>query len=185
MPELLKEIDARRAFRALGDEPIPADVTARIMTAATYAPSCFNNQSWRFMVITETAALAKAHEALTGGNYWAKKAPALVVVATKLDLDGQLSDGRDYALFDCGLATQNLLLQAIKEGLYAHPMAGFDPLVIKKAFDIPEDFIVITLVAVGYPGSDAHLNEKHLTSRTSPRTRKNENEVISYNKWGF
>jgi nitroreductase len=183
MPELLKEIDERRAKRALSDEPIPADTLARIMTAATYAPSCFNNQSWRFMVVTDSEALARIHASLTDANYWAKKAPALVVVVTKLDLDCQLSDGRDYAFFDCGLATQNLLLQAVKEGIYGHPMAGFDPLVVKKAFDIPDDYTVITLVALGFSGSDAHLSEKHLKGESSPRQRKPEQEVICYNAW--
>ncbi|MEJ2154154.1 MAG: nitroreductase family protein [Desulfobacteraceae bacterium] len=183
--QLLKEIDERRAYRALSEEPIAADTLARIMTAATYAPSCFNNQSWRFLVITEKEALLKVSEALTEANYWAKKAPAMVVVATKPGLDCQLSEGRDYALFDCGLATQNLLLQSEKEGVYAHPMAGFDPVVVKKAFDIPDDFIVITLVAMGQPGSDSHLIEKHLKAEKSPRTRNPESEVISYNKWGF
>ncbi len=185
MSELLKEIEQRRANRALSDEKIPTETLARVMKAATLAPSCFNSQSWRYFVITEDDALAKAHEALTDGNYWAKKAPALVVVTTKLDLDCQLSEGRDYAFFDCGLATQNLLLQAVKEGMYAHPMAGFDPLVIKKAFDIAEDFIVITLVALGWPGSTDHLSEKHIKGETGPRMRKPEEEVICYNAWGF
>ena len=63
------------------------------MTAATYAPSCFNNQSWRFMVVTNDEALTKVHGALSSGNYWVKKAPVIVVVATKpdLDCDGTLS----------------------------------------------------------------------------------------------
>lgn len=185
MHELLKEIDERRAKRALSDAPISSDTMTRIMTAATFAPSCFNNQSWRFLVITESETLFKTHDALNAANYWAKKAPALVAVVTKLDLDCQLSDGRDYAFFDCGLATQNLLLQAAKEGIYAHPMAGFDPHVVKKAFDIPDEFTVITLVALGYPGSDAHLNEKHRKAESSPRSRKPEQEVICYNKWTF
>ncbi len=185
MSELLQEIEKRRANRALSEEKIPNETLARIMTAATYAPSCFNSQSWRYLVASDDGALAKMREALTEGNYWAQKAPVLIAVATKIDLDCQLSDGRDYAFFDCGLATQNLLLQAIKEGLYAHPMAGFDPLVVKKNFDIPEEFTVITLVAVGFPGSDAHLSEKHLKLETSPRSRKPEQEVICYNAWGL
>jgi nitroreductase len=185
MSTLLKEIDERRAKRALSNAPIPSAALTRIMTAATYAPSCFNNQSWRFLVITESDTLIKAHDALTDANYWAKKAPALVVVVTKPDLDCQLSDGRDYAFFDCGLATQNLLLQAAKEGIYAHPMAGFDPLVVKKAFGIPDEFTVITLVALGFPGSDADLNEKHRKAESSPRLRKPEQEVLCYNAWTF
>lgn len=185
MPELLKEIDERRANRALSQDPVPADTLARVMTAATYAPSCFNNQSWRFLIINKPETLTKAREALSDGNYWAKNAPVLVVVVTKFDLDCQLSEGRDYALFDCGLATQNLLLQAVKEGMYAHPMAGFDPLMVKKAFDIPDEYTVITLVAMGFPGSDAHLSENHLKSEKSARQRKPEEDVISYNTWTF
>lgn len=60
------------------------------------------------------------------------------------DMDCQLSDGRGYAFFDCGLATQNLLLQAVKKGKYTHPMAGFDPHVVKMAFDIPDEFAVLS-----------------------------------------
>ncbi len=185
MSELLQEIEKRRANRALSEEKIPDETLARIMTAATYAPSCFNSQSWRYLVASDDGALAKMREALTEGNYWAQKAPVLIAVVTKVELDCQLSDGRDYAFFDCGLATQNLLLQAIKEGLYAHPMAGFDPLLVKKNFDIPEEYTVITLVAVGFPGSDAHLSEKHLKLETGPRSRKPEQDVICYNTWGF
>jgi nitroreductase len=185
MSELLHEINIRRASRAMSEKSVPADVVARFLTAATYAPSCFNWQSWRFMVINEKDQLQKIQRALTDANYWVKKAPVIVAVATKLDLDCQLSDRRDYALFDCGLAVQNLILQAYKDDLYAHPLAGFDPLVVKEEFGIPEEYIIITLVAVGYPGDDSHLNEKHGKLEHSPRNRKPEEEVIAYNQWSF
>lgn len=185
MAGLLNEIGIRRAYRALSGEKIPGDVVTRLMKAATYAPSCFNSQPWRFMVVTDEGSLEKLHGALSGGNYWAKKAPLLIVVATKLAFDARLSDNRDYALYGCGLAAENLLLQAFADGLYAHPMAGFDPLVVKEAFDIPEDYIVINLIAVGYPGSLDGLSEKHITAEGSERSRKDETEVICYNKWAF
>jgi nitroreductase len=185
MSDLIPEIEVRRATRALNQKKIPSQVVDRIMTAATYAPSCFNNQSWRFLVVATEEELGKIHTALPDANYWVKNAPAVVVVATKPDLDCQLSDRRDYALFDCGLATENLVLQAVKEGLYAHPIAGFDPLAVKEKFNIPEEFIVITLVAVGYPGDDAVLNEKHRQLEHGQRIRKPESEVICYNVWKF
>jgi len=107
MIELIKEIEERRAKRALSEDKIPDECIQRIMTAATFAPSCFNNQSWRLIVITKKGVLEKIHNSLSKGNYWVKKAPLVIVVATKPDLDCQLSDRRDYALFDCGLATEN------------------------------------------------------------------------------
>ena len=185
MEGLLKEIEQRRANRALSSDKIPEEKIQRIMAAATYAPSCFNKQSWRFLVLTAEDELSKVHRALSGGNYWAEKAPMMVVVATKVEFDCQLNDRRDYALFDCGLAVQNMMLQAVKEGLYAHPMAGFEPLEVKDAFQIPNDYIVIALVAFGYPGDGSFLNEKHRLLENSPRDRKPEPEVISYNQWGF
>ncbi len=183
MTALLPEIECRRANRALSDKPVPADVRQRILTAATLAPSCFNNQPWRFMAVTAPAALEKIHQALPGANYWVKKAPMVVAVVTRPEEDCQLSDRRDYALFDCGLATQNLVLQAVKEGVFAHPIAGFDPLKVKELFQIPDPYIVITLVAIGYPGDDSHLTEKHLKLETGPRVRKGESEVICHDAW--
>ena len=183
MQELVHEIETRRAKRALRGEKIPDAVIRRVLKAATWAPSCFNNQPWRFLVVTGDEALGKVHDALSGGNYWVKNAPALVVVATRLDLACRLSDRRDYALFDCGLATENLMLQGCKEGLYAHAIAGFDPLKIKAAFHIPDAYLVITVVALGYPGDDATLGEKHRELEHSPRDRKPEAEVICYDAW--
>jgi glutaredoxin-dependent peroxiredoxin len=183
--DLIPEITQRRAKRALSEKKIPKDIVDRMMTAATFAPSCSNNQPWRFLVVTEEQPLNRIRQALTGGNYWAQKAPVIVAVVTKSDLDAQLSDRRDYALLDCGLAVENLMLQAFKEGLYAHAMAGFDPLIVKDAFRIPDEFIVITLVAVGYPGEISHLSEKHRELERSQRVRKPESEVICYNTWGF
>ena len=183
MSDLLKEIEKRRANRALSEKSIDSDIITRLMTAATFAPSCSNNQPWRFMVVTDREKLKKIHSSLTGGNYWAKKAPLIVVVATKISFDAILSDNREYALYGCGLAAENLLLQAIKEGLYAHPMAGFDPLVVKEAFGIPEDYIVINLIAVAYPGPLEGLSEKHIAAERSERNRKPQGEVICYNSW--
>ena len=185
MEGLIKEINSRRAKRAFSEKKIPEDSIRRIMTAATYAPSCFNNQSWRFLVAKDDESLKKIRGTMSDGNYWAKKAPAVAIVATQQEFACQLNDQRDYALFDCGLAVENLLLQALKEGIYAHPIAGYDPLKVKEHFHIPMEYIIITLVAIGYPGDESHLNEKHMKLEHSQRDRKPESEVICYDKWEF
>ena len=185
MENIIPAIEMRRARRAYSEKAIPPETLQRIMTAATYAPSCANNQSWRFLVVTQPDALAKVHTALTGGNYWAKKAPVIVVIATKADLDCQSSDGRDYAFYDCGLAAENLMLQAVAEGLYAHPFAGYDPLKIKADFGVPDEYTVLNLIAIGYPGDAGHLNDNHKASEVSERQRKPQEEVICYDQWCF
>lgn len=185
MKHLFSAIEQRRANRAYDRKKVPEEIIGRIMTAATYAPSCFNNQPWRFVVVKEDKPLKKLHEALSSGNYWMKDAPVIVIVATRPELDCRLNDRRDYAYFDCGLAVENLMLQAFHEGLYAHAIAGYDPLEVKSAFLIPEDFVVITLVAIGYPGDERHLNEKHRKLEHGARDRKRASAVIAYDAWDF
>lgn len=183
MAEILKEINDRRARRGYSERPIDGEVLERIFTAATYAPSCSNKQPWRFLVCSENDALEKARAALNGGNYWAKVAPVLVVITTRDDLDCRLNDDRNYAQFDTGMATMNLMLQATHEGLYAHPMAGWDPAVLREQFAIESETRVIAMLALGYPGGTDHLSEKHLESEQSDRTRKPLDEVLLWNGW--
>ncbi len=184
MESLVPEIEKRRALRALDDaRPIPIEVIERILTAATYAPSCGNMQPWRFVVASEEPTLSRVKEGLSGGNYWAKKAPLIILVLTKVDLDCRRDDGRDYAFFGAGLASMALMLQATREGLIAHPIAGYDPAAIKKSLAIPAEYVLLTLINIGYPGPEDHLSDKHKQQEHSPRTRKDPAEVIGWNRW--
>ncbi len=178
---IVPEIEKRRARRAYSEQAIDQETMERIFTAATLAPSCSNKQSWRYIACTDEPALEKAREALNGGNYWARKAPLLVVATAVDDFDCKLPDDRNYAQFDLGLGVMAMLLQATREGMYAHPMAGFDSFKLRENFGIEENVRVVTMIAIGYPGDSDHLNEKHLASETSERRRKPLEEVVQWN----
>lgn len=180
---IIKEIEQRRAYRAMSTEPVQRDSVVRMIKAASLAPSCMNKQPWRFLVLDDTAALEKGRKALSKGNYWAAKAPVLVLVITRKNLDCDLSDHREYALFDTGMAVMNLQLQAVAEGLYIHPMAGFDPAVVKKEFGIEDEWIVVTIIAVAHPGSAEGLSDSHKELEASKRDRKTVEEISRYNQW--
>ncbi len=175
-------IQARRAGRALSEEAVPQDALEKLVAAAHLAPSCFNNQPWRF-VVAQGKALAKVKAALPGGNYWAQPAPAILALATERDLDCKLSDGRDYFLFGCGMAVGMLMVQATQIGLIAHPIAGYDPVAVKKALGIPQNYVLITLVVVGKPGDPDTLSEKHREIELGPRDRKPLSAVLAWNKF--
>jgi len=181
--KVLEPIIKRRAFRAFSEKQIPEDILENIAIAGTLAPSCANAQPWRLITVTQKEKLDKLKEALTPGNYWAKKAPAITAVVTKLDWDARLDNGRDYAFFDTGMAVMNYQLQAIEHGLYAHPIAGFDAVKAKDVLEIPTDATLLTLVILGYPGDHSHLNEKHLEAEKSQRTRKALHEVYALDSW--
>jgi len=181
---ILKDIHERKALRALKGDKISRETINTLVKAATLAPSCFNKQPWRFIAADEIAVLERVYTSFTDANYWAKKSPAVIAVLTEISLDCSLSDRRDYALFDTGLAVMNLMLQAESMGLIAHPMAGFDPFKIKEIFRVSDAYIVIALIAVSEKGGSAdHLNEMHRARETAARERKPIDEVLFYNHW--
>lgn len=179
---LMKEIEERRAYRALSPEPLPEDQIDRLLRAAHNAPSCFNKQSWRFVAVAGEA-LEGVRAALSEGNKWATRAPLIVAAAQKPSLDCRLDEGRDYAPFDLGLAVMSLVLQAVHEGLVAHPIAGYAPGKVRKALGIPEDYVVQTLVIIGKKGSDDLLTDWQKERETGPRLREPLEKVAFRDRW--
>lgn len=184
--QIIPAILARRAHRALSDRPIEHGRIESILYAAHFAPSCSNNQPWRFVAIDDPAVLDRVKQHLTRGNYWAAPSPLIVAVTSRSDLDCEIPDGRRYHLFGCGMASMNLMVQATELGLIAHPIAGFKQAPIKEVLRIPDSYELITLIIVGYPGGDVvSLSEKHQAEEISTRTRRPLNEVLSWNSWTF
>ena len=56
---MLEWLRRRRSVRAFTAEKIPKDVLARLVEAATTAPSSTNRQPWRFTVVTSPAMRAR------------------------------------------------------------------------------------------------------------------------------
>lgn len=170
---LLPEILIRRSRNSFLDKDVPLDILQELVRAAQISPSCFNNQPGRF-VLTTGDNVKELHPVLTKGNAWAKKAPVLMALVSKPDLDC-ISKGRKYYSFDSGLELENFILQAVHRGLLAHPFLGFDEAIAKKALNIPEEYRVLVLVAIGYPDPDEELEEKG---------RKTLSEVLFHQRWG-
>ncbi len=180
---ILSAIMNRRAARALASDPIPHDDIEEIVSAGTLAPSCYNNQPWRIIAVTKPEILEQVKEALAPGNAWAKKAPLILVLATRPCDDCRLDEGRDYAHFDLGLCAMNIMLQATHLGYIAHPIAGFTPKKVRQKLSIPQDYDIVTLIIVGKKGNADNLEPWQQTAETAPRERKPLNEVVFYNTW--
>lgn len=180
---ILKQIESRRAYRAISSRPIDREILVRLAQAAHLAPSAANNQPWRIVTVTDPARLDALKGTIAGGNYWAKPSPAIAAFVTSPDWDLRLDGGRDYALFGLGMAAMAYQLQAVEEGLYVHPIAGFNAAAAKQALGIPDNLILETLIILGYPGDSAGLSEKHLESEKGPRIRKPLQDVAAFDAW--
>lgn len=179
---LVPVIESRRAYRALSTKNISRDVINRLIEAAHTAPSSGNNQPWRIITVDDDTQLAALKETLSRGNYWAQKAPVIAAFVTHPSWSMQIGD-RDYAFFELGMAAMLFQLQAVHEGLYVHPIAGFNADAAKKVLGVPEEFVLETLVILGHPGEMDDLNEKHRESEIGPRLRKPIEDIATFSRW--
>ena len=93
------------------------------------------------------AELDEMRGALAKGNEWAQKASMIIAVHSKVE-DDCLVAGREYFLFDTGMATALLILRAVELGLVAHPIAGFDEERVKEVLGLGgEDFTSFTIAS--------------------------------------
>lgn len=142
-------IEKRRAKRSFERIEITDEMIDELAKAAQLAPSCFNNQPWRFVFVHDDAVLEEMLSALSEGNQiWAKDASLIIAVMSRKKLDCIVKE-REYFLFDTGMATAFILLRATELGLLTHPIAGYDEAKAKEILKIPEDMRLITLVIAG------------------------------------
>jgi nitroreductase len=184
MEELKKIISERRSLRSLGKFDVSEEVIQDLATSSQLAPSCSNKQPWRYVYIYGEENLKKFHPALTGGNYWAKEASLLIVVFSHKDY-GMVIKDREYYLYDTGTATAFMILRAWEMGLVAHPMAGFSPSKAKQILNIPDDMMVLSVVAVGkrIDTISDNLSEKHREDEKNRPLRKAIDEFVYRNTY--
>jgi nitroreductase len=179
---ILEEIMNRRSGRAFLSKPIPDEMLNSILEAGRWAPSCANTQAWNFIVLRNKEVLAVAHEALSGGNTYAKAAPVMIIVAAKED-GGCGAHGLPYFMMDVGLAVENMLLQAVHLGLVGHPTAGWNEAELKEIIELPKEYRIVTVVFFGYEGDVEALDEVDRAKAARPRTRRDLSEIVHWDKW--
>lgn len=163
----------------LSDEQFTA-----LFEAARWAPSWGNTQPARFIAARRgEPAFERIHGTLSRGNKgWTSNAAALAIgVAQLVDEDGE---PLPYGEYGVALATQNLVLQAVAEGLYGHQMAGFDRDAVRAEFGVPAEFEPVVAVAVGGLGTLAGMPERLQEKELRPRIRKPLSELVFTDSWG-
>ncbi len=184
--DVTKAIESRRAYRSLDPVMITKELIEDLVKHAQLAPSCFNNQPWRYVFVYEPGQLKKMHEALSQGNKWAHDASMIIAVLSKKEYDCIIRD-RVYHQFDTGMATAFLILRATELGLVAHPIAGYSPKKTREILEIPEDVEVITLVNVGKHSQSIHsvLSDDQVKAEKIRPKRFPIEKFVSHNKYSL
>lgn len=127
------------------DRTVEEEDVLALIEAASTAPSCFNEQPWRFVLGEKEdflSILAKKNV------QWAQNAPMFILVCSTHTFAYNRKPNPWHA-YDSGTAMGFLILEALRRGIAVHPMGGF------RAEEAREVFGLLglephTVLAIGY-----------------------------------
>ncbi|MEZ4224837.1 MAG: nitroreductase family protein [Polyangiaceae bacterium] len=171
---------SRRSPRSFSERPIGDTDLQALFEAARWAPSCFNEQPWRFMVArrADGEAFAGLLACLVEQNQaWAKEAQALVLslAVEQFKLDGRPNR---WAQYDVGQAMAQLVLEAQCRGISAHQMGGFSVDKVRELYALPATVTPMAVMALGYAAPVASLDGEARDFEVAPRRRQPQSEFV-------
>jgi nitroreductase len=186
--EFARVVRKRRMIRAFKPVPVPEAKIRRILELAQHYPSAGFSQGMAFILVTEPERIRR----LQAQNRLRGDAPVLVVpcVSEKLyhdryhEPDKIRQDGTEidwpipYWYFDAGCASLLVLLAAVDEGLSAYLAGAFRPDLLKKELEIPDHFVPVGIISIGYPDL-----ERHVPSPSLNRGRRPTGDVVHSQHW--
>lgn len=140
----------RTSVRRYLDKPVEADKIDFLLKAAMAAPSAGNQQPWEFYVVQDGATL----QALSECSPYAKcTATAPLAIVPCCREDGLRFPG--CATMDMSACTENILLEAVEQGLGAVWMA-IEPepdrmTAVTNVLGLSPDVRPFAIIAIGYP----------------------------------
>ena len=186
--------EARRSIRKYEPTPIPRAHLEEILRVTSLAPSPWNLQPWRFVIVEDATTKAKLQEAAYGqGQVGA--APAVIVMYSDMtdaintveetvhpgmrgpqgdkaaaDIRATFGGFSDADRAAWGFAESNialgyLLLTAQAHGYSTSPMLGFMPDKVKELLNLPADARIPALVAIGVGAEEGFPHHRHTVER--------------------
>jgi nitroreductase len=158
-----------------------------LLEAARWAPSCYGDQPWRFLVWDKYADPQSWQQALeclaTGNQSWAQYAPILMLSLA----DSQFmhnAEANRWGQYDTGAAAMSLCIQATALGIMVHQMGGFDAEKAAARFGIPSRYVPMAMISLGYQLAQADIPEDMKAREFAERSRAAMQERFFEAQWG-
>ena len=176
--DTFEAIKKRRAVKHFDpDHRLTKDEERKLFELAIQAPTSFNIQHWRFVVLRDPALRREIRKEF--GNDQAQMTDASLLVLFTADVQAwrkrpdrywadapkpvadmlvnwiaPFHEGRDWLQRDeaqrsIGMAMQTLMLAATAMGYQSCPMIGFDIDALAKRINLPDDHVIGPMVAIG------------------------------------
>lgn len=160
--EFQNVLETRRSIRQFdGSRKVSKEMLQEMVYAALQAPSWKNSETARYHCVFSEEMLEQfSRKCLPEFNQNSSAGASALIVTTFVrnragynretgNPDNEIGNG--WGCYDCGLSNENLVLKAAELGLGTLIMGLRDADNIREILQIPENEIVMSVIAVGYP----------------------------------
>ncbi len=150
---LYELILSRRSIRQFRQEPIARETLQKMVDAARLAPSGANRQPLEFVIVDEDRVKKDLFLSLKWAGYITPQGnPRLGYEPTAyiIVLANTTIRAKGYE-WDAGAAIEHIILVAMEEGIGSCWIASIDRELVRKTFQIPENYKIDSIVALGFP----------------------------------
>jgi nitroreductase len=162
-------IHDRYSVRSFKQDKVEREKLDVILEAGRVAPSAGNKRPHKLIVVQSEDGRKKIDEAADAFG-----APLLIIACIDSSQAGIRDDGRNYADVDNGIIVDHMMLQASALDLGTLWIGGFEPGILKEAFNIPDSYEPLSILAIGY------VDGKPLSREEHTKKYKSLDEIVVY-----
>lgn len=148
--EVKDAIYQRRSVRVYQDKPIEKEVLEEIVQAGVWAPTSSNIQAWVFVCITDPQNI-KTVQTLSPGMFAHAKANIIICCDYKKIKAKFGEKGEIFGIFDCAVASENMMLRAHDLGVGTCLIRSFSQSGLREYLNLPDHIVPELVIAAGYP----------------------------------
>ncbi|MBN2325124.1 MAG: nitroreductase family protein [Spirochaetes bacterium] len=170
MAGVMDIIKKRRSVRSYTGEPVAKEKIERIIEAANHAPSAGNAYTWKIAVVQDGGLIRKI-QSVSPGMLGRPAAILALCNDRKKAIETMGSKGGElFRFMDVAHAAQNICLMGAELGIGSCCIMSFNQDAVGALLEIPPQYRVDYLVALGYQDRDP----------VAPKKRSVEEAVLSW-----
>lgn len=169
--DVKEAIEKRKSIRKYLDKEISQEIIDELIEVARLAPSAYNAQPWKFVILKDKKAIEELKERKVFVQDFVYNAPLIIICCgTPLaypEKSRDKFDFKDLTNGDVSIACQNIVMQATELGLGSCYVGLIDRDVLKEYFGIGDEYIMPFVISFGYPDENGR-----------ERVRKERDKII-------
>ncbi len=154
----LEMAEKRFSVRRFDGREVSQEVIDRILEAAKAAPSGHNAQSSRILALKRREDLERLKEC-TPCHYHAPL--AFVISFDKTTCWQREIDGAVSGPIDASIVGTHMMFEAYEQGVGSCWVMGFNPMLLKQIFHMPDSLEPVLILVCGYPSTDVRPSSRH------------------------